>query len=96
MIRIPYGISNFKTLATEGYHYVDRTEYITLLESLGEKYISFSTPTAFWQKPVCFHSSALLWLATQAGLSMIYLKQSIVGQQPTPLANTYMTLVFRL
>ena len=47
MIRIPYGISNFETLASENYHYVDRTPYISKLEALGERYLFLVRPRRF-------------------------------------------------
>jgi hypothetical protein len=31
-IKLPYGISNFKMLVRDGYHYVDKTKYIEQLE----------------------------------------------------------------
>lgn len=37
-LKLPYGLSNFKEIRTEGYYYVDKTRYIELLESLPEKY----------------------------------------------------------
>ena len=47
MIHIPYGLSNFSSFAKEGYHYVDRTNYIEVLEKLGEKYIFIVRPRRF-------------------------------------------------
>ncbi|GAK54211.1 AAA-ATPase-like protein [Candidatus Moduliflexus flocculans] len=38
MLKLPYGLSNFKEIRTEGYYYVDKTRYIELLEALPEKY----------------------------------------------------------
>jgi len=31
-IKLPYGISNFKRLITDGYYYIDKTKYIKLFE----------------------------------------------------------------
>ena len=39
MLKIPYGISSFSELRKDNYFYADKTEYIELLESYGEKYI---------------------------------------------------------
>ncbi|MEM1122249.1 MAG: AAA family ATPase, partial [Bacteroidota bacterium] len=44
MLLIPYGISNFEKLVSEGYHYVDRTSYIELLEKSGETYVFMVRP----------------------------------------------------
>lgn len=45
--KIPYGISDYKTIVQEDYLYVDKTRYIELLESLGEPYIFFLRPRRF-------------------------------------------------
>jgi hypothetical protein len=45
--KIPYGISDYKTIVEDGYLYVDKTRYIELLESLGEPYIFFLRPRRF-------------------------------------------------
>ena len=34
MKKLPYGISNYEELITEGYYYVDKTMYIEKLESI--------------------------------------------------------------
>jgi hypothetical protein len=46
MIRIPYGISNYATLVGEGYIYIDRTNYIELIEER-YRYIFFLRPRKF-------------------------------------------------
>ena len=35
MKRIPYGLSDFKRVLKENYYYVDKTQYIPLLEEYG-------------------------------------------------------------
>ena len=35
MLKIPYGISDFKTLKEENYYYVDKTNYLEKLEDIG-------------------------------------------------------------
>ena len=32
-MKLPYGISDFKTLIDKGCHYVDKTRYIAILEA---------------------------------------------------------------
>jgi hypothetical protein len=46
MIRIPYGISNYETLVGEGYIYIDRTNFIELIEER-YRYIFFLRPRKF-------------------------------------------------
>ena len=33
MKKIPYGISNFETIQTDNYYYIDKTRYIEILEN---------------------------------------------------------------
>jgi len=40
-MKIPYGISNFESLRTEGYIYIDKTSFIETLEKIDSKYIFF-------------------------------------------------------
>ena len=47
MKKLPYGISNYEELITEGYYYVDKTMYIEKLESIPEKRIMFLRPRKF-------------------------------------------------
>ena len=93
MIRISYGISNFKKLVTEGYYYVDRTQYIALLESLGEQYITFLRPRRFGKSLFVSILQHYYGLEYKEDFDTIFGK-SIIGRQPTPLANSYMTLTF--
>ena len=39
MLKIPYGISDYKELKTEGYYYVDKTMYLEKLEDVGKKLV---------------------------------------------------------
>ena len=43
---IPYGIANFKRIRTEGYYYVDKTEYLAKLESR-DSFVFFVRPRRF-------------------------------------------------
>ena len=45
-MKFPYGISDFESLITERYHYVDRTDHIPLLEEAG-KQLLFLRPRRF-------------------------------------------------
>jgi len=45
-MKFPYGISDFDSLITEKYHYVDRTDHIPLLEEAG-KQLLFLHPRRF-------------------------------------------------
>ncbi len=47
MKKIPYGISDFKSLIEDNYLYVDKTKYIKELEKVGSKYLFFIRPRRF-------------------------------------------------
>ena len=44
---MPYGISNYETIMTENYYYVDKTKYIEKLEDLADRTIMFLRPRKF-------------------------------------------------
>jgi len=48
MIKVPYWISNFESLITEWYYYVDRTNYLQVLEDMW-KYLILLRPRRFWK-----------------------------------------------
>lgn len=93
MIRIPYGISHFASLHREGYHFVDKTPFIEKLERAGEKNIFFLRPRRFGKS---------LWISILEHYYGIEHKHAFgelfgsyyIGQHPTPLAGSYLTLVF--
>ncbi|MDR3366486.1 MAG: AAA family ATPase, partial [Prevotellaceae bacterium] len=45
--RLPYGISNFEDLIAENYAYVDKTQFIALLENESNPYQFFIRPRKF-------------------------------------------------
>ena len=47
MKKIPYGISDFKLLKTEDYFFIDKTDYISEIESHGSRYLIFLRPRRF-------------------------------------------------
>ena len=47
LLKIPYGISNFRAMREEGYVYVDKTGYIRVLEDYPAPYQFFLIPRRF-------------------------------------------------
>nr|WP_222927548.1 AAA family ATPase [Biomaibacter acetigenes] len=90
-MKIPYGISNFKSLREQGYLYVDKTPYIEKLENLNSKYIFFIRPRRFGKS---------LFLSTLEHYYDINAREDFqklfgdlyIGKNPTPLKNTYLIL----
>ena len=46
-LKMPYGISNYEKIVSDGYYYVDKTKYIEKLENLWTPYIMFFRPSKF-------------------------------------------------
>ena len=90
MIKFPYGNSDFHSLRTEGYLYLDRTEYIPLLEMAGKQLV-FLRPRRFGKS---------LWLSTLANYYDLNRASEFtslfgdlaIGENPTPEHNRYLIL----
>jgi hypothetical protein len=93
MVKIPYGISDYRSLIMGKYFYQDRTSYIQSLENWGSRYLLYLRPRRFGKS---------LLLST---LHYYYGKQfkkefnslfdaTFIGKNPTPNANNYLVLKF--
>lgn len=90
MIKLPYGLTDFYDLVTQGYLYVDRTCHIRHVEDLGRALI-FIRPRRFGKS---------LWLKTLSAYYDVRLAGEFdrlfggldVGREPTPLRNRYFVL----
>ncbi len=91
MLRLPYGISNFKTLVTEGYHYVDRTSYVELLENLDPRYLFFLRPRRFGKSLFISLLQHYYGLEHKKDFQTLFGKYYI-GKNPTPNVNKYLVL----
>ena len=91
-MKIPYGLSNFKDIITEGYLYVDKTAYIETLEQEG-KFNILLRPRRFGKS--LFLST--LWhyydIRYKDAFSTLFSGLS-TGRNPTPLRNSYQILAF--
>ena len=86
-LKIPYGISNFKDLITQGYHYIDKTAYIAALEEAG-KHTILLRPRRFGKS--LFLSMLEHYYDTQYAADFETLFADLhIGQHPTPLKNSY-------
>ncbi|QTL99711.1 AAA family ATPase [Iocasia frigidifontis] len=92
-MKIPYGISDFKSLRKESYLYVDKTNYISSLEGIGSKYLFFIRPRRFGKS---------LFLSTLANYYDLNNKEEFdelfeslyIGKNPTELKTSYLILKF--
>ncbi|MFW6273673.1 MAG: AAA family ATPase, partial [Halanaerobium sp.] len=93
MLKIPYGLSSFAELRKDNYFYADKTKYIEVLESYGEKYIFFLRPRRFGKT---------LFLSTLENYYDLNKKEKFdelfsnlyIGENKTELANSYHILRF--
>ena len=92
MIRIPYGISNYETLVGEGYIYIDRTNYIELIEER-YRYIFFMRPRKFGKSLFLSMLDYYYNIKYKDDFERLF-GQFYIGRKPTKMANRY--LVMRL
>ena len=90
-VRFPYGVSNFKTLVTEGYHYVDRTMFLEKMEEMHTKYHFFLRPRRFGKSLVVSILQYYYGKQHKKDFQTLFGKYYI-GQHPTPKANSFLVL----
>ncbi|MDR1765239.1 MAG: AAA family ATPase [Lachnospiraceae bacterium] len=90
---IPYGISNYKTIATKNYAYIDKTRYIEQLERVGAPYLFFLRPRRFGKS---LFTSVLncYYDVSEKDHFDTYFGDTYIGQHPTENRNSYMMLNF--
>jgi len=91
MLRLPYGISNFRILVTKGYHYVDRTSFIARMEDLVDRYIFFLRPRRFGKSLFVSMLHYYYGLEFEDQFEELFGNFEI-GQSPTKSANKYFVL----
>lgn len=93
MKKLPYGISNYEELITDGYYYIDKTKHIELLENLAEKRIIFLRPRKFGK--TLFTSTLENYYDIKKSDKFEELfKNKYIGKNPTKLKNKYHILKF--
>ena len=92
-IKIPYGLANFETLATDNYYYIDRTNFIEKLEKLGERNVMFLRPRRFGKSLFVSMLKYYYDLRQAAKFEAIFGKYYI-GKNPTALKNNFHILSF--
>jgi hypothetical protein len=91
MIKIPYGISNFETLVSNDYIYIDRTPFIERLENINYRYIFFLRPRKFGKSLFLSTLDYYYNLKHKEKFDALF-GQYYIGKKPTELANQYLTL----
>ncbi|MDD5391702.1 MAG: AAA family ATPase [Thiothrix sp.] len=89
-MKLPYGESNFKKVITQGYTYIDKTDYIAKLEAAGS-YQMLLRPRRFGKS--LFLSTLWHYYDVQHRDDFDALFGNLhIGQHPTPLKNSYPVL----
>ena len=92
-IKLPYSVSNFKDLIEQGYHYIDKTHYIEVLENMAKKYFFFLRPRRFGKSLFISMLQHYYGLEHKDQFQELF-GQYYIGNHPTPMANQYMVLKF--
>jgi hypothetical protein len=91
MIKIPYGQSHFESVITGNYFYQDRSMFIGLLENWNSKYPIFLRPRRFGKSLFVSMLHYYYDLTHKSKFQELFGHLQI-GQQTTPLANSFMVL----
>ena len=91
--RLPYGNSNFESILTGNYAYVDKTKFIELLENESNKYQFFIRPRKFG-KSLFFSMLSNYYDMKLADRFQELFGELYIGKHPTPLKNSYAVIEF--
>jgi hypothetical protein len=89
--RLPYGNCNFESVRTENYVYIDKTQYIELLEQEPNKNLFFIRPRKFG-KSLFFPRLSHYYDIKGADKFDTLFGNLYIGKHPTPLRNSYLVL----
>jgi hypothetical protein len=93
MKKIPYGISSYDKIKSENYYFVDKTRYIQLLEEKGSPYLFFLRPRRFG-KSLLISILEHYYDINGADQFERLFGDTYIGQNPTPLRNSYPVMRF--
>jgi len=93
MKKIPYGISNYHKIKSENYYFVDKTKFIELLENLGAPYLFLLRPRRFGKSLFISVLEHYYDILAKDKFDTLF-GDTYIGQNPTPLRNSYPVLKF--
>lgn len=91
MKKIPYGISDYNSIRTENYYYVDKTEFIVKLEKLSTKYPVFLRPRRFGKSLLVSTLQYYYDILEKDNFDELF-HDTYIGTHKTTLANSYYVL----
>jgi hypothetical protein len=92
MLKFPYAVSDFYTLITEDYFYVDRTNHIRLIENAG-KQLLFLRPRRFGKTLLLSMLENYYDIAKASEFERLF-GHLAIGQNPTPKHNQYFVMTW--
>ena len=93
-LKIPYGVSDFKTIRNEGLYYVDKTEYLAKLEER-DRFVFFVRPRRFGKSLFISMLRCYYDRSEEPNFGKLF-GGLWIGEHPTPNRNRYMTLALDL
>jgi hypothetical protein len=93
MIQIGYGKADYRELITRGFYYVDRTQFLEVLESMGAEYLIFLRPRRFGKSLWISLLEYYYGLQYKNDFDQLFGK-TYIGKNPTNSKNNYYILRF--
>lgn len=93
ILKIPYGISNYRIIAEEGYAFVDKTCFIRILEDNSDPYIVFLRPRRFGKSLFVSILNYYYDISEKDHFERFFLETNI-GRNPTPARGSFYILNF--
>ena len=91
--KVPYGISDYRTIVEENYLYIDKTKYIELFESLGAPYIFFLRPRRFGKSLFMSILEYYYDINAKSNFEKLF-RNTYIGKNETSKRNSYYVLKF--
>lgn len=91
--KIPIGLSSFSIIQTEGYYYVDKTQYIETIENLNTKYPVLLRPRRFGKTLFLDTLKTYYDVREEENFEKLF-GNTYIGKHRTGLANSYYVLQF--
>lgn len=89
--KIPYGISDYRTIVEEGYLYVDKTKYIEVLEESGEPFVFLLRPRRFGKSLFTSVLEYYYDVNFKEKFDLLF-GETYIGKNPTNKRNSYYIL----
>ena len=88
--KIPYGMTDFESIISDNYYYVDKTRYITLVENTS-RFFFFVRPRRFG-KSLFLNMLGLYYDINKKDKFEEIFGRLSIGKNPTPYRNKYLVL----